>query len=970
MPFSAVAPTHCPTCGKVLMGTPAGGDGHCSRCLFRITFGDEDEAPPAEVASAPWMRLSGCELFEELGRGGMGVVYRARQKALDRIVAVKVLLRANFAGPEERERFHREARAAARLKHPGIVGIFDVGEEDGTPWFSMEYIPGESLERVVREHPMDALRAARCVREVALAVQHAHEHGVLHCDLKPSNIVLDDDGAPRVTDFGIARIVATGAASERAAELTRPGHALGSPSYAAPEQAFHGRVEARTDVYGLGALLYHLLTGRPPFQAATVDAILAQLRESDPLAPRRLNPGVPRDLETICLKCLCKTPDGRYATAAEVADDLRRFAEGRPILARPLGPLGKGWRWARRHPGIAALLALIFALVVGLVGGALGFARHQARMEHRSSLLAEARTLRQSRLAGGRDDALRALQAAWAIAPASEIRDDVVACLALPEIGFPRRVELGMAEAMPPDPSLSADGRRVARFEGGEGGGEIVVRELASGIEIGRLAGQRAGSLLKLDDHGERLAICAPGGGVLAVFGLAERRLLFTCEHPLPLSSVDWSGDLIATGCENRFIYIWDDRGRLRHRMSGHQAVPVRVSFRPGGQELCSTARDPYVRVWQAARGVEIVRRESEHPAHTALWWSADGRTLLAGLEDGGAQAYGIDWSRCVEVLAPPQEEPHTENLGSADFSADGRFAAVVDEDVARVWDFEAGRLVATLPKDTGQWLSALFAPQGDALWVCGWAHELTRYPLGRNALGAAMLGEGEPSQGGLGHLLGNLLRDVSADGRKLVLSNNGTGQFMVVTPASGGVVRLAHPGTLGTAISPDGSWVVTSSYLAPGLRVWSLPEGKLQRVLCETDIVMQTLITPDGGRLIARTSGGNRVFRTAGWAEEPRPPTATRFDSITASPDGRVLATVGDNEVRLLRADNFEEIVRLTPPAQAGWLGEAHPVFNGDGGRLLIHTALGSVVRWDLRALRAELIKLGMGDGLVVPMK
>ena len=239
------------------------------------------------------------------------------------------------------------------MQHPGIVAIHDVGEDAGVLWFSMDLVPGENLAARVREHPLAARDAAECVRRVAEAVEHAHENGVLHRDLKPSNILLAADGQPRVS-VGIARHTAPGTA-----DITRTGQVLGSPGYAAPEQALRGEADARTDVYGLGALLYHLLTGRPPFQGPTLDSILLQLRDADPLPPRRLNPTVPRDLETIALHCLAKDAAARYATAREVADDLGHFLRGETIRARPAGALETAWHWCRRHPAVAALLAFI-----------------------------------------------------------------------------------------------------------------------------------------------------------------------------------------------------------------------------------------------------------------------------------------------------------------------------------------------------------------------------------------------------------------------------------------------------------------------------------------------------------------------------------------------------------------------------------------------------------------------------------
>jgi eukaryotic-like serine/threonine-protein kinase len=894
------------------------------------------ELPESDLG-VPWMTFGNLDLFEEIGRGGMGVVYRARQTGLDRIVAVKVLLRAQFAGGEERERFHREAQAVARLKHPGIVGIFDVGQDDGVPWFSMEHIAGKSLEQLVREHPMDAHEAARCVKQVAEALQHAHDHGVLHRDLKPSNILLDEDNQPRITDFGIARIGMTGTAG---AELTRTGQMLGSPGYTAPEQALNGKAEVRTDVYGLGALLYHLLTGRPPFQGPTLDAILVQLRESDPLSPRKLNPSVPRDLETICLKCLQKSPESRYTSATAVAEDLSRFLSGKPIHARSLGLLGRAWRWTRRHPGIAALLVIIVLLISGLIGGSLAFARHQARMEHRSSLISEARSLRQTRLAGSRTESLNKLKEAWAIAPSDEIRTEAVACLTLPEIGG-----LKLQSLETPNLTQSADGKREAVFEPPG----LVVRETASKREIARLADVPTGSLVKLDDHGERIAIAHPGKGTLQLLSLADKRLIATCEHPLFLHSLDWAGDLIATGCENRFIYIWDDQGRLKHRLSGHEAPGIRVAFRPRSQELASSSADAHIRLWHGARGVEIVRREVEHQPHNALWWSQDGERLFGAIEPGTVEAFQMQRSPCFEMIAPPQEEPHSENLGSADFSADGRLAVVVDEESLRLWDIDAGRLIHRQSKPHGQWMSALFSPDDKKLWTCGWAEDLAERDL------LALHTPHTIFQG-----KGSLLRDATADGRKLLLSNNGAGMYLVVPTDGSNPVRIKHPGTLATVIAPDGGWLITTSYQTPGAKVWSLPDGRLQQTLCPADIVTQAVVLSTE-RLILKTSGASRVFRTGLWTEESTLPGKLRLNCLAASYDGKLLATLADSDIRLLETETFTEVLRLTFPAHIRWPGECHLVFDRDSSHLLAHTALGCVCRWDLKGLRASLGKLGM---------
>ena len=303
------------------------------------------------------------ELLEEIARGGMGIVYKARQKSLDRIVALKMLLFGPQASPEFAKRFRAEAVLAASLQHPNIVAIHEVGVHEGQQFFVMDYVAGPSLARLVGHEPLPARRAASYLKTVAEAIHYAHERGILHRDLKPSNVLIDANDQPRVTDFGLARRF------EGDSQVTLTGQVLGSPNYIPPEQALgkRGKVSRQSDVYALGAMLYHLLTGRPPFQGETLTDTLQQVLNAEPLAPRLLNPSLPRDLETVCLKCLEKEPARRYATAQALADELGRFLNGQPVLARPMGPTGKIWRWCHRQPVRAGLsAALVLTFLVGL----------------------------------------------------------------------------------------------------------------------------------------------------------------------------------------------------------------------------------------------------------------------------------------------------------------------------------------------------------------------------------------------------------------------------------------------------------------------------------------------------------------------------------------------------------------------------------------------------------------------------
>lgn len=387
----AATPRTCPRCGGVISGSRP--EALCPVCLLESALGDALPEEPLKSGSrtTEWngqrlpeppaqLRYFGdYELVGELARGGMGIVYLARQTSLDRLVAVKLLLYGEFSSPAFVERFRTEAAAAARLQHPGIVGIFEIGEHEGHHFFSMEYVAGENLAQRVNRQPPPPREAAAWLSEVAEAVHFAHTHGILHRDLKPANVLVDRTGRARVTDFGLAKRL------DRKSEITSTGEVLGSPCFMAPEQVLGDtdRVGVPADVYGLGAILYHALTGRPPLQASTVPATLNLVLRQEPLSPRILNPSVPRDLETICLKCLAKAPGQRYPDAAALQEDLQRFLRDEPIHARPAGLPERAWRWARRRPAAAGLVAAAALLMATLIGAGFLYGRQkeQARVK-------------------------------------------------------------------------------------------------------------------------------------------------------------------------------------------------------------------------------------------------------------------------------------------------------------------------------------------------------------------------------------------------------------------------------------------------------------------------------------------------------------------------------------------------------------------------------------------------------------
>ncbi|HTI72727.1 MAG TPA: serine/threonine-protein kinase [Candidatus Limnocylindria bacterium] len=437
----------CEKCGTALTANESGG--FCPRCMIADALGEE--APSSTDTSRfqnPFFHrsLGDYELLGEVARGGMGVIYKAKQRSLGRVVALKVLSSGEFASPEFVRRFQAEASAAARLQHPNIVAIHEVGEHDGIRYFTMDFVEGPNLVQLMAGRALAPGRAAGYLKTIAEAIQYAHQQGILHRDLKPSNVLVDPFGEPRVTDFGLAKELASDS------ELTITGQVLGTPGYLPPEQADSslGPVTPASDVYSLGALLYYMLTARAPFVAGSMQETLRQLLSEDPVAPRLLNPEVPRDLETICLKCLERDQARRYGSAAALGEDLRRYLNGEPIAARPPSAVGRFTRWCRRRPALAAAWLLAVALAVGSTAAALLIARAQnhtnsallkvqkaeaeGRERLRDARLAEARATLRTTLPGRRAKVLEAVRAAAAIRPGDDLQAEALAALLLPDV--------------------------------------------------------------------------------------------------------------------------------------------------------------------------------------------------------------------------------------------------------------------------------------------------------------------------------------------------------------------------------------------------------------------------------------------------------------------------------------------------------------------------------------------------------
>jgi serine/threonine-protein kinase len=693
-------------------------------------------------------RIGDFELLEEVGRGGMGVVYKARQISLERVVAVKMILSGEFADRHEIARFQAEAKAAASLKHPTIVPIYKVGEEAGRHYLVMEYIDGQSLTEIQGLGPMPPHDAARLIATVADAVQYAHSRGIVHRDLKPGNILLDRAGQPNITDFGLARRYEVGS------DLTPTGQLLGTPSFIPPEQAVNDAetIGPTSDVYSLGALLYTLLTGRPPFQAASFIETLNQVLDQEPVSPRQLNPAVPRDLETICLKCLEKTAQQRCGSAAELAEQLRRFLRHEPILYRPVGPVTTTWRWCRRRPAVAALLLAALGGVLALAAIVFQSMKLQATRQAGIDLqygrdvslaMVELRRKQIGGLSKAKGLLVSAASLPSSIRDPSELRNLFAACLT----GFDLKYQTSFCE----------------------------------GLALQGFAFNHDGSMF---------AACHPDatdGVYLELCSLTERKVLRRLSTPgdswwvKQLGAPDGArclafspdGSLLAVGTRSGLIHVWDlpsgsdtpamtvapPRGERADRLADKA---VNVAFSPDGRSLFAHHRNvlrawsligdspPLLRAYSGepplsafcaltdkpllaviTDGLHLVDattfemqpllRPLEKGPGRALYASHDGNTLALVRHDKVTLLDTITGNTLRELVDPEDRQPGQETIDTVDFHPDDTLLSTTGSDKRlKIWEIATGRLLLTQFQASTSRVIARFSPDGEYLAVTG----------------------------------------------------------------------------------------------------------------------------------------------------------------------------------------------------------------------------------------------------------
>ncbi len=814
---------------------------------------------PTTPANGAANRVPGYEILGELGRGGMGVVYKARQVGLNRVVALKMILAGPHAAGQLLARFRAEAETIARLQHPNIVQIYEVGEHDGQPYFSLELVEGGILARRIGGTPQNPAAAAQLVEVLARAVAAAHEAGIVHRDLKPGNILLQPDarpaappgssrswgrsavqahtdfGTPKITDFGLAKDL-----SSTEIGHTHTGSILGTPSYMSPEQA-QGDTKAigpATDIYALGSIFYELLTGRPPFRADTPYNTIMQVIHGDPVPPSRLQPKLPRDLETICLKCLEKPPAKRYPSALHLADDLRRFLEGLPITARPAGLPERAVKWVRRRPTAAALIATL--IVAGTVLTAGGIAAYVA-VTRRATEAEAAHTQAAAAVELGRQRLVRlsVLNGARQLDA-----DDLSGAL------------LWFAEALRLD---DADPARAAMHR------KRLGTVLARSPRLQQVwAHEGKVNWAAFHPDGRRVLTAGADGFARVRDAATGRPASYPLEHGREVAFAPWvaGGRQVLTGGPDGFARLWDVADGRRVQTLGVGAAHARAVPHPDGRRVVLAARAGGIRFWS----LETAKPDSPilpNGPVTDLVFSPDGSLLLAADADGNARLWDATSYAAVAVLK------HRGAVNGAAFSPDGRLVATAGGDgTAQVWTARTGEPALARPlRHRGPVNAVAFSPDGR--WLATASDDKSAQVW--------ELASGQP--------VGPPLRHGS---------------------------RVTH-----VAFSPDGRWVMTASD-DNAVRVWDAASGQpLSPVLRHNGTPTMVSFSPDGRSVLTGSQDGlARLWAlrepAVATANPARPPRAGSSQTVT-SPDGSLIVTVGgDSAVRVRKASDREPV---TPP-------------------------------------------------------
>jgi WD40 repeat protein len=979
-------PEAAPTAAKDPAGAPAAGRGRTEDADPAAPDGDGDGRGRS---ADPWLgsrvRYFGdYELKDVLGRGGMGVVYRAVQLSLDRPVALKMIRAGLWAEAEEVRRFKNEAEAIARFDHPAIVAIHEVGQFQGQHYFSMQLVEGTSLDRVLGDYATAPRKAARLAAEAARALHHAHQRGILHRDVKPSNILIDRGGHPHITDFGLAKRLGAGD------DGSVSGAVMGTPQYMSPEQAagHHATITTATDVYGLGATLYAALTCRAPFGDGSVLEILQQVQTRVPERPSAVNREVDRDLETICLKCLEKDPKGRYGSAEAAAEDLERYLRGEPIEARPTGAAERLVKWARRRPAAAALVgvSILAALILVGLGVALAYqSRLQAaytETERQRGIAETQRAIAETALASERRFLYynRVLFADRELQDNNPYRAEELLDQCPVEqrhwewhhlkrmchgelFGF--RAHSGNIASV----AFSPDGRLIAT-----GAYDPVVRiwDAETGRAIRALGGHGEGySYVAFSPDSSRLAsVCGlfPKPGCLLVHEVVTGRLLLAVPlktgataqlayRPGGRELAVTSGDVQSDGWV-QFLDARTARNRLTIPVPGKSAYTL--AFSPDGSRLAVVVGKlnavdsvPSGEIWvfDTETGRLSLCLEARGVILKTVAFSPDGRKIASGGIDGTAYVWGSEDGR--ELLTYHGRHKVANQVR---FSPDGRqIASIGFEGCARVWDAETGRDLLVLRGHHRSGTELAFQPGRGRLATAG-------------ADGMVKIWDTTASKGILtlsGHPSRVFSIAFGPDGRTLVSA--GMDKTVRVWDVQDGTMRLRLTGhtqsVWGVAFSPDGTQIASAAgdWTKPDqlgeVRLWDATTGSVRHALrAHKGIAWSVVFRPDGRKLAS--SGGE--LRTPGqelilWDVEtghrlrtiPDLPSGVR--RVAYSPDGRQLAACLWKDIRIWDAETGQV---LLPSLGTDYIPTGF-TYSRDGRSIITGSAAGSVGLWNARTGR-----------------
>jgi WD40 repeat protein len=886
------------------------------------------DATASQDAHLPLLSVPGYAVQGVLGKGGMGVVYKAQQIALRRTVALKMILHADHAGADERRRFQAEAEAVAQLQHPNIVQVHEVGEHKGVPYFSLEFCPGGSLETQLDGTPWEPKRAAALVQTLAQAMHAAHQAGLVHRDLKPGNVLLTADGTPKITDFGLVkRLDVQG--------NTQTGAVVGTPSYMAPEQAGGKGKEVgpAADVYTLGAILYELLTGRPPFRAATVLETVYQVLHTEPVPVRRLQPKTPKDLETICHQCLEKEPGKRYASAAALADDLRRFSAGEPVTARPVGAVSRLAKWAQRRPAVAALV-LAVTLVAGLGLGGILWAYGEAVQQRRAvEKEAERTSHEKERADANAADARSAAEQAKEKAAAAE-----------------REKQAALWQTY-----MARVGRADAQI----------------------LAGELPGAMRTLDS----IELAQRGWECRLLRRRAEGTRLTLRGHTAPVFAVAFSpdGSHLATASNDGTVKVWDvTRGTELATLRGHRAGVGSVAYSPDGSRIASGSGDGTVKVWDANSGTEITTLRGHTDSVHCVAYSPDGSRLATG-DNQKAKVWDTKTNAEVVTL-----RGHTDSVMSVAYSPDGSRIATASgnhDRTVKVWDAKSGTEIATLRGHTAQVFSVAFSSDGSYLTSA--SYDGVRVWDAKN--GGEVL-----NLGGKGSTV--LSVAYSPDGSRIACASDDTVKVWDARSGTEVLTLRGHSARVNSVVySPDGSRMATASddqtvkvwdtnggrevpslqghagavtcvtYSRDGshiasassdntVKVWDAKSGtEIATLRGHTACVNSVAFSPDGSRL----ASGSEDKMVKVWDAKASTEIATLrghtaevlggVRSVAYSPDGSRLASASWNSVKVWDAKTGTEVVTLR--------GHSHVAYSPDGSRIASASGGGTVKVWDAKS-------------------